>query len=459
MVYIITVNAAIITDSGGTCTVFDCSGPPGRAVGPDCVVKGNAGYEKCLARIKSDLIVPTALSSMVGSLAMGLFANLPLASAPGMGPNAYLAYNLLGFHGTGSISYRTALAIVFMEGWAFLVIAGLGLRSKLARLIPNPVRIACEVGIGLFIAFTGLQSHLRLGLMLAAGRVTKVKTGECIDGKMQSPTFWLGVVGLMIICYGMMKNIKGSMIYGILFVTFVLWIEGTLVTSFSYTPQGNSSYDYFKKVVDFHMIKSTAGAIGFKHFKTSEVWVALVILLYVDVLATTGTLYTMAEIAGFVDEKGGFEGEYTAYMVDAGSTVVGSLLGVTPEATYVESSAGIREGGRTGLTAVIVGIYFFLSLFFAADGQCSPMGYRASSRIGRGDDDEGGGSSIRHNVADAIDILNIEWHYRRDCNAHYVEFIRGCDVSITKWINKSRKSVLGESNQVNYKFHVICNAC
>lgn len=128
--------------------------------------------------------------------------------------------------------------------------------------------------------------------------------------------------------------------------------------------EGNSSYNYFKKVLDFHMIKYTAGAISFKHFNTSEVWVALVTLLYVDVLATTGTLYTMAEIAAFVDEEGGFEGEYTAYMVDAGSTVVGYLLGVTPIATYVESSAGIREGGRTGLTAVIVGIHFFLSLFF-----------------------------------------------------------------------------------------------
>lgn len=93
-------------------------------------------------------------------------------------------------------------------------------------------------------------------------------------------------------------------------------------------------------------------------------WVALATLLYVDVLATTGTLYTMAEIAGFVNEEGGFEGEYLAYMVDAGSTIVGSSLGVSPIATFVESSAGIREGGRTGLTAVMVGVYFFLSLFF-----------------------------------------------------------------------------------------------
>ncbi|GAB4860522.1 Adenine/guanine permease azg2 [Ancistrocladus abbreviatus] len=374
MIYIITVNAAIIADSGGTCSASDCSPPPHEAAAtPDCVLKPNTGYDKCLSNLKSDLIVATALSSMIGSILMGLFANLPLALAPGMGTNAYLAYNLVGFHGSGPMSYQTALAVVLVEGCAFLAIAGLGLRAKLARLIPRPVRLGCAAGIGLFIAFTGLQSHLGLGLVgpdsstlvtLTACRATNPVTGECIEGKMQSPTFWLGLVGLVIICYAMMKNVKGSMVYGILFVTFISWTRGTLVTYFPYTSVGDSNYDYFKKVVDFHMIKSTAGAVSFNHFNRGEVWVALVTLLYVDVLATTGTLYTLAEIGGFINDKGGFEGEYVAYMVDASSTIVGSFLGVSPIATYIESSAGIREGGRTGLTAVIVGVYFFLSLFF-----------------------------------------------------------------------------------------------
>lgn len=369
MVYIITVNATIIADSGGLCSVSNCSPP----IGPGCVLKPNPGYEKCLTQLKSDLIVATTLSSFVGSVAMGLFANLPLALAPGMGPNAYLAYNLVGFHGTGPMSYKTALAVVLVEGAAFLLIAMLGLRAKLARLIPTPVRLACAAGIGLFIAFTGLQSHLGLGLVgpdsstlltLTGCRATNPVTGECLGGKMQSPTLWLGLVGLLIISYGLMKNVKGSMIYGILFVTFISWFRGTKVTYFPYTPNGESSYNYFKKIVDFHMIKSTAGAISFAHFNNTQVWVALVTLLYVDVLATTGTLYTMAEIGGFLDDKGNFEGEYVAYMVDASSTMVGSTLGVSPVATYIESSAGIREGGRTGMTAVMVGIYFLLSLFF-----------------------------------------------------------------------------------------------
>lgn len=103
---------------------------------------------------------------------------------------------------------------------------------------------------------------------------------------------------------------------------------------------------------------------SFSGFNKREVWVALATLLYVDVLAITGTMYTMAEMGGYVDEKGHFEGEYVAYLVDAGSTIVGSALGVSTTATFVESSAGMREGGRTGLTAVFIGFFFFLSLFF-----------------------------------------------------------------------------------------------
>lgn len=181
---------------------------------------------------------------------------------------------------------------------------------------------------------------------------------------MRSTKSWLGVVGFLITSYGLMKEVKGSMIYGILFVTLVSWFRGTSVTYFPNNQLGDTNFKYFKKVVDFHKIKSTAGAISFSNFNKSEVWVALATLLYVDVLATTGTLYTMAEIGGFVNDKGSFEGEYLAYIVDAGSTIVGSALGVSTTATYVESSAGIREGGRTGLTAITVGLCFFTSLFF-----------------------------------------------------------------------------------------------
>ncbi|KAI3773568.1 hypothetical protein L1987_48098 [Smallanthus sonchifolius] len=377
MVYIITVNATILSDSGGTCTVSDCTPPPSNytmaVAPPDCMFKPNKGYEQCVSKIKNDLIVATALSSMIGSFAMGVFTNLPLALAPGMGPNAYLAYNLVGFHGSGSISYQTAMAIVLVESCAFLVIAVFGLRAKVARFIPRSVRLASTAGIGLFIAFVGLQGNQGVGLVgpdpdtlvtLAACTRKNAITGACTGGIMQSPTFWLGFVGFLVTCYGLMKDVKGSMFSGILFVTLISWIRHTPVTVFPDTPLGDARYEYFKKVVGFHKIESTLGAISFTSFNRSEVWVALFTLLYVDILATTGTLYTMAELGGFTDEKGGFQGEYVAYMVDAGTSIVGSTVGVSPIATYIESSAGIREGGRTGLTALLVGFYFFLSIFF-----------------------------------------------------------------------------------------------
>ncbi|KAL5707035.1 Adenine/guanine permease azg2 [Ranunculus cassubicifolius] len=378
MAYIITVNATILADSGGTCSVSDCTpmmstNSSSVNPGPECKLNGNLGYMDCLSKIKSDLIVATAVSSLIGCFSMGLLANLPLALAPGMGVNAYIAYNLVGFHGTGTIKYQTALAVILVQGVAFLVIAAIGLRAKLARFLPRAIRLASAAGIGLFIAFTGLQSNVGVGLVgpssstlvaLAACASTDSVTGKCVGGELRSPTFWLGVVGFLIIAYCLMKNVKGSMIYGMLFVTLVSWFRGTSVTIFPDTPLGDQSYDYFKKVVDFHTIKSTAWAFSFSEFNKSEVWVAMITLLYVEVLGTTATLYSMAEIGGFMDDQGRFEGEYIAFMVDAGSTVVGSALGTSPIATYIESSAGIKEGGRTGLTAVIVGIYFLLSLFF-----------------------------------------------------------------------------------------------
>ncbi|XP_019414886.1 PREDICTED: adenine/guanine permease AZG2-like [Lupinus angustifolius] len=369
MAYIITVNATIIAASGGTCSARDCSG----TVGPECVVKGNGGYERCVAKTKSDLVVATAVVGMVASIAMGILANLPFGLAPGMGPNAYLAFNLVGFHGTGPLSYQTALAVFCVEGCAFLLASALGIRGKLAKLIPQSVRLACAAGIGLFIAFVGLQSNEGVGLIgpnqsnlvtITACKMTDPETGSCLGGRMQNPKFWLGLIGFLITSYGTMKNIKGSMIYGIVFVTLVSWFRHTDVTYFPDTPLGDANFNYFKKVVGFHKVKSTAGVLKFNDFNKSETWVALATLFYVDVLGTTGVMYTMAEIGGFLDEKGNFEGEYMAYMVDAAGTIIGSTLGVTTTATFVESSSGLREGGRTGLTAMIIGLFFFLSLFF-----------------------------------------------------------------------------------------------
>ncbi|KAJ6360422.1 hypothetical protein OIU76_016321 [Salix suchowensis] len=414
MAYILAVNASILTESGGTCSVSDCvplcsdstvpvsncTGSTGlRVIQPNDSCKFdpvNPGYSSCLERLRKDLIVATVASSLIGCLIMGTFANLPLALAPGMGTNAYFAYTVVGFHGSGNVSYKSALAAVFIEGIFFLGISAIGLRAKLAKLVPKPVRISSSAGIGLFLAFIGLQNSQGIGLVgyssstlltlagcpsssraslapvmtLANGTVDLIPGGTvsggifCVRDRMESPTLWLGVVGFVIIAYCLVKNVKGAMIYGIVFVTAISWFRNTEVTVFPNTAAGDAAHEYFKKVVDVHAIESTAGALSFKNIGKGYFWEALITFLYVDILDTTGTLYSMARFAGFSDQNGDFEGQYFAFMSDATSIVVGSLLGTSPVTTFIESSTGIREGGRTGLTAITVAGYFFLAFFF-----------------------------------------------------------------------------------------------
>ena len=327
---------------------------------------------------------------------MGVFANLPLAMAPGMGANAYFAYSVVGFHGSGTVPYRTALTVIFLEGLIFLLISAVGFRVRLAKLVPKPVRVSSSAGIGLFLAFIGLQNNEGIGLIgfspstlvtlgacprsdltavapvmtLSNGTVSLMPRGAasdnilCSKNRMESPTLWLGLIGFVIIAYCMMKKIKGAMIYGIVFVTVISWFRNTAVTVFPNTEMGNSAYRYFKKVVDVHVIKNTAGALSFKGMNKGPFWEPLFTFLYVDILDTTGTLYSMARFAGFLDLNGDFEGQYFAFMADAFSIVVGSLLGTSPVTAFIESSTGIREGGRTGLTALTVAGYFFLAFFF-----------------------------------------------------------------------------------------------
>ncbi|CBI25385.3 unnamed protein product, partial [Vitis vinifera] len=211
LAYILAVNASVLTDSGGTCSVSDCVPLcSDTTVSFDPV---NPGYSACLAKVKKDLIVATAASALIGCVIMGAFANLPLGLAPGMGTNAYFAYTVVGYHGSGSVSYQNALAAVFIEGLIFLLISAVGLRTKLAKLVPKPVRISASAGIGLFLAFIGLQNNQGIGL-IGYSSATMVTLGACpaskrtvsggllcLNGRMESPTFWLAIVGFVIIAY------------------------------------------------------------------------------------------------------------------------------------------------------------------------------------------------------------------------------------------------------------------
>ncbi|KAI3515175.1 hypothetical protein L1887_13935 [Cichorium endivia] len=405
MAYILVVNASILSDSGGTCTVANCtSAIPICLDPPNCTFMlppdsckfppVDPGYAACLSRTRKDLIVATTAASFTASLSMGLFANLPFALAPGMGTNAYFTYTVVGFHGSGGLSYGTALAAVFIEGFIFLIISTIGVRAKLARLVPKPIQISSSAGIGLFLAFIGLQHNQGVGLigyspstLVTLGGCPRTSRASlapvftngtiammpnvtpsddilCINNRMEDPTLWLGITGFVIIAYCLVKNVKGAMIYGILFVTAISWFRRTSVTEFPDTDLGNSAYEYFKKIIDLHVIETTAGAISFKGMRTKAFWEALVTFLYIDILDATGTLNSMARFAGMMDSHGEFEGQYFAFMSDAASIMIGSLLGTSPVTTFMESSTGIKEGGRTGLTAITVAGYFFLAFFF-----------------------------------------------------------------------------------------------
>lgn len=310
---------------------------------------------------------------------MGLFANMPIALAPGMGLNAYFAYQVVGQNGSGIVSYRLALTAVFVEGLIFVALSILGLRQWLARAIPSSLKIASGAGIGLYLALIGLTYGAGIGaitggisdpLQLAGCRPENLDANNmCTSGKMRNPTMWIGIFcGGIFTAFLMMYRIKGAIIFGILFVSILSWPRDTSFTNFPHTPAGDSSFDFFKKVVTFHPIQHVLAVQDWNITgnNAGQFALALITFLYVDILDCTGTLYSMARFCGAIDEDtGDFEGSAVAYLIDAIGITIGSLFGCPPVTAFIESGAGISEGGATGLTACTTGLCFFISIFFA----------------------------------------------------------------------------------------------
>ncbi|KAK9811846.1 hypothetical protein WJX72_011125 [[Myrmecia] bisecta] len=408
LAYILAVNASIISDTGGPCNSNDCTGPEKGEF--DCRFHNNPGYEACVVQVKRSLVTATAAGSLVACVLMGLGANMPVALAPGMGLNAYFSTQVVGYRGTGPVSYQTALAAVFVEGWIFVFLAVTGIRLKLIRMVPRSIMLATSAGIGLFLAFIGLQSAEGLGMVVADSSTLVTLGGcpaqqrapiyvipqnssvcsldangvivqslpptggnhACMGHKMQSGSVWLGLSGLILIGILMSRSVKGSIMCGILFVTIVAWIPNTKASYLGANtsiPGGEARLAYFKHVVDVPNLSKTGAAISFAGFTNGQLWIALITFLYVDFLDATGTLFSMANfinnfIPGFLDENKSFPNQTFAFCVDGLSSVIGSLMGTSPITAFVESASGIREGGRTGITALTVGFYFFISLFF-----------------------------------------------------------------------------------------------
>ncbi|KAK9326231.1 xanthine/uracil permease [Lipomyces orientalis] len=373
MAYIIAVNASIMSDSGGTCVC------PGTEEDPVCDT--DPDYLACVEVVKRDLVTATAAIAALTTFCMGLFANMPIGLAPGMGLNAYFAYQVVGYHGTGSVSFPLAVTAVFVEGWIFIGLSILGIRQWLARAIPTSIKLATGAGIGLYLTIIGLYGSAGLGVITGATATPVDLSGcdaqyaadpeLCGHHKMTSKTMWLGIFcGGFVTALLMLYRVKGAIIAGIALVSIISWPRTTDVTYFPYDAAGQSRFDFFKNVVAFHKIEKILAVqewnISSIPGGSGQFWLALVTFLYVDILDTTGTLYSMAKFAGLMDKRtGDFEGSATAYIVDASGIVIGSLFGTPPVTAYIESGAGISEGGKTGITAMVTGICFFISLFFA----------------------------------------------------------------------------------------------
>ncbi|XXH00439.1 hypothetical protein Hte_006784 [Hypoxylon texense] len=369
MAYIVAVNATVLADSGGTC---EC--PPGTE--PGC--PGNPEYAACQIGLKRDLITATAALSGLSSIVFGFLTNLPVSLGPGMGLNAYFTYQVVGWHGTGAVPYKIALTAIFVEGFIFVFLALTGMRQWLVRMIPATIKTACGVGIGLFLTEIGLSYSAGIGA-ITGGFSTPLAIGGCppeyLDSKgecsshiMTNPSMWIGIfLGGIFVAFMMAFKVKSAIVIGIAIVSLMSWPRNTSFTYFPYTDAGEDRFQFFKQVVAFHPIKSVLNVQQWDLSGTSgaQFALALVTFLYVDIIDCTATLYSMAKFCGVVREDGDFPRSTLAYCTDAIMISIGSLFGCSPVTAFIESGAGIAEGGRTGLTAISAGVCFLVCLFFA----------------------------------------------------------------------------------------------
>lgn len=295
------------------------------------------------------VFMATALSAAVGTLIMGLYANIPFAQAPGMGLNAFFTYGVvlgLGY------TWEQALAAVFLSGILFILLTVTGARELIITAIPNSLKHAIGGGIGLFIALIGFKN---------AGIVVSDEATLVALTRFDNPGVILAVIGLVITGILMAKRIKGSILIGIIATTLIgipMGVTNTTFTGFSLdiTPT------LFK--LDFAGLLQVGEGSGIVPAIMSVLTVVISFSL-VDMFDTIGTLIGTAGKAGMLDENGKMPNMDKALLADAIATSVGALLGTSTVTTFVESAAGVSEGGKTGLTAVVTGVLFILSVFLA----------------------------------------------------------------------------------------------
>lgn len=308
------------------------------------------------------ILMATALSAFIGTLAMALLANYPFALAPGLGLNAYFAYTVCGSMG---YSWQVALCAVFVEGLIFIVLSVTNVREAIFNAIPLQLKKGVSVGIGLFVAFIGFQNA---GIIVNSDSTLVTVVNFTENFRTAGISALLAVIGTFIIAVLYIKNVKGSILIGI-FVTWILGIICQLTGLYVVTPDAGF-YSLIPSWSGFSL-----GAIGltfgqcfkadFSTVKIADFIVIIFAFLFVDVFDTLGTLIGCANKAKMLDKDGKLPRIKQALLADAIATSVGAVLGTSTTTTFVESSSGVSEGGRTGLASVVTGFLFLLAIFFA----------------------------------------------------------------------------------------------
>ena len=293
----------------------------------------------------SGVLFATVLVCAVSSIAMGLFANLPYGLAPGMGINAFFTFSLV--IGMG-IDWQTALGAVFVSGVIFIILSVSGVRNEIVKAIPPSLRLGLAAGIGVFLALIGFQS---------AGFIVASPATMITFGPMNAGTL-LFVIGLVITSALMLKKVPGALILGIVITSLLAlavssagWVDSPIVTMPEKVFAWPSLAVFFKLDI--------AGALSLGMI------MPVFALFFVDLFDSIASFVGISHVAGLVEPDGTPSNMGRALLVDAGSTTISGLFGSSSGTVYVESAAGIEEGGRTGLTAVVVGLLFLPFMFFS----------------------------------------------------------------------------------------------
>ena len=299
------------------------------------------------------LLTATCIASALGTFFMAFFANYPFVLAPGMGLNAYFAFTICALKG---YSWHVALAAVFVEGIIFIILSAINVREAIFNAIPANMKKAVSVGIGMYIAFIGLQN---------AGVVIN-NASTCVSlGDVKTVPVALALIGTIITLVLVIRKVKGALLVGIL-ITWILGIicqlAGVYVVDveagvYSLIPTGLISAP--------PSIAPIAGKLSFSGISIFDFIVVIFAFLFVDLFDTLGTLIGVSTKAGFLDKEGKLPRIKGALFADALATTVGAVLGTSTVTTFVESASGVSDGGRSGLTALTAGVLFLVALLFS----------------------------------------------------------------------------------------------